>query len=63
MAYLQETEIRRRADGSIDTAFYVARAEAMRKAESRRRGKSIFRLMAACSMIWRASKRRKTAGC
>jgi hypothetical protein len=57
MAYLQETEIRRRADGSIDTAFYVARAE------SRRRGKSILRLMAACTMIWRASKRRKTAGC
>ena len=63
MAHLQETEIRRRADGSIDTGFYLARAKVMRLAELRRHGKSLFRLMAACAAHWRASRRRRAASC
>ena len=61
MAPLQETETRRRADGSIDIGFYAERAEAMRKVELRLKGRSIFRPMAAGAMFWRTPKRRKTA--
>lgn len=51
MARIQEHEIRRRADGSIDTGFYAARAQALRKAEiaetRRRLGALVARLKAA----------------
>lgn len=46
MAQLWENEIRRRADGSIDTGFYAARADALRKAEIGETGRRLSALVA-----------------
>jgi hypothetical protein len=54
MAQLRQHEIRRRADGSIDTGFYAARAGALRRAKiaetGRRFGALVARLKAALGM-------------
>lgn len=53
MTHFRDPEIRRRADGSIDTGFYAARAEAMRRIDRKRRCKRLLRLPAACMAILR----------
>lgn len=54
MAQVRQHEIRRRADGSIDTGFYAARAQALRRAEiaqaGRRLGALVAKLKAALGM-------------
>jgi len=51
LANLRQTGIRRRADGAIDTAFYVANARAIRRADLQRCGRSLLKLLRA----WRRS--------
>jgi len=38
-----ETEIRRRPDGSIDTAFYMAKGRAARSAQAEKLGRSVWK--------------------
>ena len=49
MESLRQAQIRRRADGTIDTGFYTARARAMRSADLQRRGQALRRLASACA--------------
>lgn len=46
MAQVRQHEIRRRPDGSIDTGFYNARAQALRKAEITKTGRRLAALVA-----------------
>lgn len=46
MARIQEHEIRRRADGSIDTGFYAARADTLRRTEITKTGDRLAALFA-----------------
>jgi hypothetical protein len=59
MAHLQETEPRRRADGSIDSSFYIARAEAIRRRDLKRLGKRLLGFLAACAgLLWALQSRK-----
>lgn len=60
MAHLQEVEPRRRADGSIDTDFYAARADAIRRKDQKWLGKRLFKLLTGCAEHLRALQTRKS---
>ena len=56
MTHPQGMAIRRRADGSIDTGHYVARAEAIHRADTKRRWKNLLRLLKRVAALLRDAR-------